>query len=259
MTSGRIHLKKPRKHSPRSRRQTCFLFFVYSLLASFLATLLLLSFAGRKLQDIIIRYASTETNRIATAILNDTIRNENLLSSDTLYTITKDKDGNIQLIDFNTKVTNDILKVINERATKRLLALERGDTKDLDLSNGLKGTKLSYLKDGVVCEIPLGVLLGNSLVVNVSSPVPIRFSFVGTVTSNMKTKVTSYGLNNALVEIMVEVTIMERVTLPHSTENITVTSMVPLAVELVQGRVPSFYQEGLSKNSSSLSLPLGEN
>ncbi len=226
-----------------------------------IATALLCAFfciflAGKKLENIIINYATIETNRIASSILNSIIREKNIIPEEKLYEITMDKNQNIQLIDFNTKVSNELLMHLNEEAMKRLLALENGDTKDLEVSGGLKGTNLHYLKTGVVCEIPLGVLIGNSLLVNSTSVVPIRFSFIGTVDSHLKTKVTPYGINNALIEIVAEVTITEQITMPHTTKKIPLTSEVTLVIELIQGKVPNFYQGSIDKNSNSLSLPL---
>ena len=49
----------------------------------------------------IVRYATSETQRIATTILNETVRSEDLLPEEDLFTITKDKEGYIQLITFN--------------------------------------------------------------------------------------------------------------------------------------------------------------
>ena len=206
----------------------------------------------------IVRYATSETQRIATTILNETVRSEDLLPEEDLFTITKDKEGYIQLITFNTKASHQVLTKINEKAMERLIALENGDTTDLKLSNALKGTRLTYLKDGVVCDIPLGVLIGNPLFVNVSASIPMRFSFIGTVTSNLKTKVTPYGINNALVEISAEVTITEQITMPHRTERIPVTEEVSLLIEMIQGQVPSYYYDSLNRYSQSLSLPIAE-
>ncbi len=249
----RIHLKKRRKTLSKLAK------FIIIVISALLVAFIFVFLAGKKLETIIVNYATIETNRIATTILNSVVRKHNIIPEENLYTITKDSEGNIQLIDFNTKISNELLSTLNYETMERLLALENGDTKDLALSNGLKGVHLTHLKEGVVCEIPLGVLLGNSLLVNSSSVVPIRFSFVGTVTSHLKTKVTSYGINNALIEIIAEVTVTEQITMPHSTKRIPVTSEVTLVVELIQGKVPSIYQSGLDKNSNSLSLPLEEN
>lgn len=246
----RAHLKRKRKQIPKWK--IFFFLMICALLCSFFCIFL----AGKKLETIIINYATIETNRIASSILNSIVRDDLILPEEKLYEITMDNDQNIQLIDFNTKVSNELLSKLNREAMKRLIALENGDTKDLEVSNGLKGVNLRYLKGGVVCEIPLGVLLGNSLIVNSSSVIPIRFSFIGTVDSHLKTKVTPYGINNALIEIVAEVTITEQITMPHTTKKVPLTSEVTLVIELIQGKVPSFYQGSIDRNSNSLSLPI---
>ena len=80
--------------------------------------------------------------------------------------------------------------------------------------------------------------------------IPIRFSFVGSVKSNLEVKVNSYGFNNALVELCIIVEITEQVTLPHTSKEIKVSSNIPLVTELIQGKVPLYYQGGLEKNSN---------
>lgn len=247
--SQKLHLKKASRPCPKA-----LIFLITFLIALLFAFLFILS-AGKKLETIIIRYATSEATKIATTILNDVVRAEDLIPEESLYTITKDQDGYIQLLTFNTETSQKILADINERATKRLVALENGKSDDLELSNALKGTRLTYLKDGIVCDIPIGVLLGNSLLVNVSPSIPLRFSFIGSVTSNLKTKVTPYGINNALVEVVIEVTITEQITMPHRTERIPVTEEVSLMVEMIQGQVPSYYFDSLNRNSQELSLP----
>ena len=140
-------------------------------------------------------------------------------------------------------MTNNLLKDINDKAMKRLNAIEKGDTTDIELSDSLKGTRLTFLDNGVVCDIPIGSLFSNGLIVNLTTSIPIRFSFIGTVSSNIVTEVKEYGFNNALIEVGVEVTIKEKVTMPHSTESIPITTMINLTTQIIQGGVPNYYND----------------
>src|SRR5699024_8579260 len=99
------------------------------LILSFFTALYLTSLAGKGLEQVIINYATVETERIANVILNDvTIIDEDFLDED-LFEISRDNEGNIELINFDTKTTNKLLKEINDNAMKRLSAIEKGDTK----------------------------------------------------------------------------------------------------------------------------------
>ena len=223
--------------------------FLSLLILSFFTAFYLTSIAGKKLEPIIINYATVETERIANVILNDVVNiDENLLDEE-LFEISRDNNGNIELINFDTKTTNKLLKEINDKAMKRLTAIEKGDTTDLELSDSLKGTRLTFLDDGVVCDIPIGSLFHNGLIVNLTTSIPIRFSFIGTVSSNIVTDVKEYGFNNALIEVGIEVTIKEKITMPHSTESIPITTKVNLTTQIIQGDIPNYYNGSFATSS----------
>ena len=223
--------------------------FISLLILSFFTALYLTSLAGKGLEQVIIKYATSETERIANVILNDVVNIDDDYFNEDLFEISRDNDGNIELINFDTKVTNRLLKDINDKAMKRLSAIEKGDTTDIELSDSLKGTRLTFLDDGVVCDIPIGSLFHNGLIVNLTTSIPIRFSFIGTVSSNIVTNVKEYGFNNALIEVGIEVTIKEKITMPHSTESIPITTKVNLTTQLIQGSVPNYYNGAFSASS----------
>ena len=223
--------------------------FISLLILSFFTALYLTFLAGKGLEQVIIKYATSETERIANVILNDVVNIDDDYFNEDLFEISRDNDGNIELINFDTKVTNRLLKDINDKAMKRLSAIEKGDTTDIELSDSLKGTRLTFLDDGVVCDIPIGSLFHNGLIVNLTTSIPIRFSFIGTVSSNIVTDVKEYGFNNALIEVGIEVTIKEKITMPHSTESIPITTKVNLTTQLIQGSVPNYYNGAFSASS----------
>lgn len=226
------------------------------LILSFFAALYLTSIAGKGLEQVIINYATVETERIANVILNDvTFIDEDFLDED-LFEISRDNEGNIELINFDTKTTNKLLKEINDNAMKRLSAIEKGNTKDLELSDSLKGTRLTFLDDGVVCDIPIGSLFHNGLIVNLTASIPIRFSFVGTVSSNIVTDVKEYGFNNALIEVGIEVTIKEKITMPHSTKSIPIKAKVNLTTQIIQGNIPDYYNGSFTTTSPTFATTI---
>ena len=228
----------------------------YILILSFFTALYLTSIAGKGLEQVIINYATVETERIANVILNDvTFIDEDFLDED-LFEISRDNEGNIELINFDTKTTNKLLKEINDNAMKRLSAIEKGDTKDLELSDSLKGTRLTFLDDGVVCDIPIGSLFHNGLIVNLTASIPIRFSFVGTVSSNIVTNVKEYGFNNALIEVGIEVTIKEKITMPHSTKSIPIKAKVNLTTQIIQGNIPDYYNGSFTTTSPTFATTI---
>lgn len=226
------------------------------IILSFSISLYFTFIIGKGLEKIIINYATVETERIANVILNEIVSLENTNFDSNFFEISRDKDGNIELINFDSKITNQLLKEINKKAMERLNSLEKGDTTDLELSDSLKGTRLKFLDDGVVCDIPLGVLFHNSLIVNLTASIPIRFSFVGTVSSNLATNVKEYGFNNALIEVGIEVTIKEKITMPHSAKSIPIKTKINLVTQIIQGSVPEYYNGAFETNSPVFSTKI---
>lgn len=65
------------------------------------------------------------------------------------------------------------------------------------------------------------------------------------------TEVKTYGINNALLEILLKVTVNMYVGLPFKSEEVTVTVSSPLVLKMITGDIPQYYYIG-----SSLTSPL---
>lgn len=246
----RIHCKQKKKKG----KLTIFLWILFFV---FVFSFLLLQLVSRKINPIILRYATVEANRFTKALINSAV-GEDVVNQigDNLFTIGKNSVGEIQTVDFNAKEVNRLLNLISEKIENKLLKMEEGNVDDLKVSNALKGYNFDKLKKGIVCEIPVGILFGNSLFSNLGPVIPIKLSFLGQVTTHLNTKVESYGINNAYLELYIHIEVVERITMPMMTEEQNVKLDVPLTMKIIQGKVPTYYQSGLEQNSSLLTLPI---
>jgi len=109
------------------------------------------------------------------------------------------------------------------------------------------------LKKGIVFKIPSGVVFNNSLLANVGPKIPVRFTLIGDVLSGVNTNVTNYGINNALLEVNVNIKLTLKVILPIASKEVNVETNVPIAIKMIQGSVPDYYSNGLN---SDFTLPL---
>lgn len=233
--------------------------FEWILILVFVSSFLLVQLISKKINPIILRYASVEAKRFTTALINASIDQEVIDEiDDNLFTITKNDTGEIQLIDFNAKEVNRLLNLISEKVEGNLLKMEEGDVRELNVSKALKGYNFQKLKRGIVCEIPVGVLFGNSLFANLGPVIPVKLSFLGQVTTHLNTKVESYGINNAYLELYVHIEVMTRITMPMMTEEKKVKLDVPLTMKMIQGKVPTYFGGGLTENSQLYTLPIEE-
>ncbi|MDD5888652.1 MAG: sporulation protein YunB [bacterium] len=227
------------------------------LVANIIFSFFLLKTIGEKLNPIITRYVNIETNRFANNIVNSMI-NETIVKNydPDLFIIKKDSLGQIETLDYDTQKVNKLLLEITNKIQDKLLNLEEGKIEELEISNNFKLKNLTKIKKGVLCEVPLGALKGNSLFANIGPNIPIRLSFIGQVQSNLETKISSYGINNIIVETNIVVEVEEQVTMPTTSKKSTLIIKAPLTIKIIKGETPNYYSSSIEKKSSSISLPL---
>lgn len=203
---------------------------------------------------ILMNYAELETNRIASILISRSISKEltNEFDVDNLMKITKDSSGNIQSIDFNTLIVNKVLAGTNNLVQMNLKTVEDGSIADIDYHDDIFGnTDQKKLRKGIIYEIPIGVITKNSMLSNIGPKIPVRLQLIGSVNSSVKTRITNYGINSALIEVFVEVEVSEQVNLPFTSKMSKIKTEIPVIMKIMQGKVPEFYG-----NSREISSPI---
>lgn len=227
------------------------------LLANIVFSFFMLELIGRKLNPILARYVNIEANRFANNIVNSTV-NEIIIENyeKDLFVITKDSSGEIEMLDYNTQKVNELLLKITNNIQSKLTKLEEGKVEDLAISNNFKLKNVKSIKDGVLCEVPIGALRGNSLFSNVGPNIPIKLSFIGQVQSNLETTITSYGINNIVIETNVVVEVEEQITMPTTSKKSIIKITAPLTIKIIKGVVPNYYASGIQTKSDLISVPI---
>lgn len=226
----------------------------------FLLLLLFLFFTFRILKKrvtpVLLAYATNESKKIATFLINDAISKKVVeeLTVDNLFLLTKNDKGEIVSIDFNSVIVNKILSVTTNTVEISLRYVEQGRFDELELSDTLLVQYEDSFKKGNFYGVPLGVVFDNSLLSNLGPKVPVKIHLVGSIISGIETKVTNYGINNAMIEVYVHLQVNLQVILPFVSDTIQVDTLVPIAMKLIQGSVPEYYAGNLS--SPLLSVPI---
>lgn len=232
---------------------------VLILMSIFMGIVWLFWFSNKRITPIIMDYAEIQAGRIATLVINQAITKEvtNEIEMEDLFIIIKDDNGNIKSMDFNPLAVNKMLSMVTSNVHMYLRSLENGDVDELGLLNGsLSEYNAEKLKQGIIYEVPTGVVFGNPMLYNIGPKVPVRLSLIGDIVSNIDTKITSYGINNALIEIIINISVVEQVMLPFASKKVTVSTNVPVAIKLVQGTVPNYYLNGNTAGSNVLTVPV---
>ncbi len=204
-------------------------------------------------------YAEAELHRFSALIINKMIVKEinDTISIEDLFIVSKDSSDSIHTVDFNPIAVNRLLSIITNSIQTDFQNLEQGNYEDLNLEdNALSDFDMDLLKRGIVFTIPSGMVFDNPLLSNLGPKIPVRFSLTGDITSKINTKITNYGINNAMVEVNADVTIRERMILPFLTKDIEITVSVPIVMKLIQGTVPDYYFNGIDKNSNIVTVPI---
>lgn len=224
----------------------------------FFSIVYLLGFINNKVSPILIEYAETEMVKFARLIANKTVVKEinDTISTDDLFIISRNNEV-IQTIDFNPIAVNRLLSIITSSIESDFNAIASGNYDVIGLdSNVLINYNGDDLKRGIVFNIPSGIIFNNAFLTNLGPKIPVRFSLAGNIGSNIETKITNYGINNALVEANAIVDINMRIILPFVTEYTNIKVTIPLIIKLINGTVPNYYYNGISGSSSILTVPI---
>lgn len=217
-----------------------------------LFSILCVSILGEKLDSVLLNYLNLEVERVTANVIDSAV-NEVLAEGidEELFVISKNDNNEIEMIDYDTQKVNILLKRVNEKIYEKLKLLEEGNLENFSLVSSLTGAGYKYVENGVVCEIPLGALMDNAFFANLGPVIPIKMSFLGQVNSSLKTKVTSYGINNLYLELSVVVEVKERISLPKSSNDVIITNTAPLNIKIISGVVPDYYGGVIDKNSQA--------
>jgi len=232
--------------------------FIITIIVVVFSVVFLLDYIDKTLTPKLTIYAETEMQKFARLIANQTVVKEinDSISTDDLFVINKNNDI-IQTIDFNPIAVNRLLSIITSSIEEDFRSIASGNYETIGLdSNVLIDYNDDALKRGIVFYIPSGIIFNNVLLLNLGPKIPVRFSLDGNIGSNIKTTITNYGINSALVEANAIVEINMRIILPFISTYTTVNVNMPIIIKLINGTVPNYYFNGISGTSNTLSLPI---
>lgn len=231
-------------------------FIILILIGLILGIVLVFHYINKKVTPLFLDLAESETEKLATLIINDAVGKQvsEGLKTDTLFDINKDSSGSITSIDFNSATVNKLLTTITTSVELNLKYLEEGR---VDLLNLPDSILVSYdekdLKKGIIYKIPSGAVFNNTILSNIGPKIPVKLNLVGSITSNIDTKTTNYGINNALIEVYVDLKVTLEVILPYTKRKTSVETSIPVALKMIQGSVPNYYS---NSSSPSISVPI---
>lgn len=214
--------------------------------------IIFINYYSNKSKDVLMAYAESETRKLTILVINKAITKQMSDSwANDIFDVVYNDKGEIILIDFNSQNTAKILSTMTSLIELNLRAIEEGKIDMLELpNNSLESYDMDLLDKGIITYIPFGIATGSSLLYNLGPKIPVKLSLLGDVITGFSTDVTEYGINNALIKLMIDVKVDTRIILPIISEEITINANIPIAMKVVQGKIPDYYMNGFTSRSN---------
>ncbi len=237
---NRLRVRKKR------RINKIFLLLIVLIVSIFFSILLILK-VENVIEDKMMSFCETQINKLSKSIVLEAVNRctDEDINIDSLLIVEKNSDEQIESISLNTNKVNYLLKLINNRIVSIFNDIEKSNIKDL---NVMTNNSIKINENGLVFEIPIGVITGSTFLSNIGPKIPIRIVFSEDLESEVKTEIENYGINNVLFKTYVEIKVSEQVLLPVGTRTITTINKIPIIVKMIQGDIPNYYFDKMSYN-----------
>ena len=225
---------------------------LFVLFLIFFLTFGLVKIYSDKVSPKIIEIANLRIKRFTESFLSNNIGydilNDNVI--DNILNINKNNDGEILYVDYDLNQAYKTLKVITTELNNLLVDLEDGIIKN-NTDNSIVGSDY-----GLILSLPLFISSDSALFSNLGPKIYFKVHFVGSLLTNIKSKITDYGMNNALVELYATIKITEELVAPVTISSQVIEYDVLIASKVINGRVPEVYGGMIVGESSLLSIPI---
>lgn len=242
----RIRLKKLKKIKISTKLSLIIFIVVVCLILSYM----FINYISKKINPFYMSYAKMEVNKMLTEIINNSVTEEvkKEMNVNEIFNIQKNESGDIQLIEYNSINVTKILGKITNNIQNSLIKIEEGN---IDLTDSkLFNIDKNKLKRGIIYEIPIGVYSNSIFLSNLGAKIPVKMQLIGDVASSISTNVKEYGINNAIIEVGVTIEVNCRVILPFVSNDIKINGTIPIALNVIQGKIPSYYLNGFKNDSN---------
>lgn len=190
----------------------------------------IIDYFAKKSNEILLPMAESQVRKVVTMIINSACDESKI--HDDLYEINKDSNDEIKMITYNSFEVTKLINQVTSNVETKIRQIENGEINYYGYNDEL---------GGIIAEIPIGVIFGNTMLSNIGPKIKVRLNMLGDIVSNIETEVKPYGINNAYVEMRIFLEVTARIVLPFASEKVVISNVIPLSMNIVQGSIPEAY------------------
>ncbi len=186
-----------------------------------------------KSENILLEYAKKESIQISTILINKALYEVTFNNNyDNFIKINKTNEDILD-INLDNKRVNELLFLVNENILKNINSLESGNYGDLDIE---------YLDESnFIFNVPIGVIYNMPILVGIGPKIPFKIDIIGNTNNSIYTNVKDYGINNSIIEIILNINMNIQIILPFTSKQIEINKDIPLDTKIIEGKVPTYY------------------
>lgn len=144
---------------------------------------------------------------------------------------------------------NDIL-YIDKNDSNEIVYLDYNMDKTYKLLNKyIESLKKDNSKSKIL-TVPFFIASDNIIISSLGPKIKFKYEIIDNVKGKIKTKVTDFGVNNALVEMYFELEIGYLVVIPMNKKESVLKTEILISSKVINGKVPTFYGKNIFKESS---------
>lgn len=144
---------------------------------------------------------------------------------------------------------NDIL-YIDKNKSNEIVYLDYDIDKTYKLLNKyIESLKKDNSKSKIL-TVPFFIASDNIIISSLGPKIKFKYEIIDNIKGKIKTKVTDFGVNNALVEMYFELEIGYLVVIPMNKKESVLKTEILISSKIINGKVPTFYGKNIFKESS---------
>ena len=158
-----------------------------------------------------------------------------------------------KVIKSNNFITNEEVNnilYIDKNKSNEIVYLDYDMDKTYKLLNKYIDSLKKDNSKSKILTVPFFIASDNIIISSLGPKIKFKYEIIDNVKGKIKTKVTDFGVNNALVEMYFELEIGYLVVIPMNKKESVLKTEILISSKIINGKVPTFYGKNIFKESS---------